>query len=149
MSVSRVGIVTGANKGIGFAIGMSPCSTNLFTFPSIFLLKSTTVRQLALQYPKSPYNNGPVVVYLTARDQGKGEKALQELQEDPSLKKAKALKVDGGLAQIKFHVLDISETKSIQDFASFLKAEHPEGIDFGKGSVNESWVNHAYFCSDQ
>jgi carbonyl reductase 1 len=86
---------------------------------------------LALQYPKSPYNDGPVVIYLTARDNGRGEKALQELQEDPSLKKAKALKADGGLAQIKFHALDISQTKSIQDFASFLKAEHPEGIDFG------------------
>lgn len=70
------------------------------------------------------------MIYLTARDQGRGEKALQDLQEDSALKEAKALKVDGGLAQIKFHALDISETKSIQEFSEFLKAEHPEGIDF-------------------
>jgi carbonyl reductase 1 len=89
------------------------------------------------------------VIYLTARDQGRGEKALQELHEDPALKNAKALKADGGLAWIKFHTLDISETKSIQDFASFLKTEHPEGIDFGNGLGVRSLVESAYAISNQ
>lgn len=37
---------------------------------------------------------------------------------------------DGGDTTIKFHALDISQTKSVQDFRDFLKAEHPDGIDF-------------------
>lgn len=89
------------------------------------------------------------MIYLTARDQQKGERALQALQEDPALKSAKALGPDGGLAQIKFHALDISETESIQDFASFLKMKHPEGIDFGKGPAVQRFADLAYTFSDQ
>jgi carbonyl reductase 1 len=113
------------------------------------MLTPTIVRQLALQYPKSPYNNGPLLIYLTARDQGRGEKAISELEVDPALKKAKALKADGGLAQVKFHTLDISETKSIQEFASFLKTEHPEGIDFGTGFIIHFMVEFADIISNQ
>ncbi|KAE9985392.1 hypothetical protein BLS_008331 [Venturia inaequalis] len=40
--------------------------------------------------------------------------ALQDLQDDSALKKAKALKTDGGLAHIKAHAPDISESKGIQ-----------------------------------
>ena len=87
------------------------------------------VRNLALQYPSSAFNNGPLLIYLTARDQGRGEEAVKTLQSDPQLKRAKALSSDGGLATIKYHGLDISKPQSIQDFASFLKEEHPEGID--------------------
>lgn len=36
---------------------------------------------------------------------------------------------DGGQTTIKFRTLDISNSGSIQEFASFLKREHPEGID--------------------
>lgn len=108
MSYTRVGAVTGANKGIGYAI----------------------VRQLALQYPKSPLNNGPLLVYLTARDQGRGEEAVRSLSEDPALKQAKALKQDGGLTDVKFHALDIDQTDSIRTFAEHLKKSHPDGIDF-------------------
>jgi len=89
------------------------------------------VRQLALQYPKSPLNDGLLLIYLTARDKGRGEEALKFLQNDPELKKAKALVSDGGLTDIKFHELDISKTKSIQEFSSFLRKQHPDGIDFG------------------
>ena len=44
---ARVGAVTGSNKGVGLAI----------------------VRQLALQYHKSPSNTGPLLIYLTARNE--------------------------------------------------------------------------------
>ncbi|KAL0932332.1 carbonyl reductase [Colletotrichum truncatum] len=108
MSHSRVGVVTGANKGIGYAI----------------------VRQLALQYPKSSLNNGSLLIYLTARDKSRGEQALASIQNDADLKKAKALSAHGGLTDIKYHQLDISDSKSIENLASFLKKEHPEGVDF-------------------
>jgi len=108
MSYSRVGVVTGANKGIGLAI----------------------VRQLALQYPKSPLNNGPFLIYLTARDQGRGEAAVESLEKDAQLKQAKALKADGGLSEIQFHLLDITSSSSIKSLADHLKQTHGDGVDF-------------------
>ncbi|KAI4949020.1 hypothetical protein J4E91_005483 [Alternaria rosae] len=101
-------VVTGANKGIGRAI----------------------VQQLALQYPKSPLNNGPFLIYLTARDQNRGEAALKDLEQDAELKQAKALKADGGLSEIKFHLLDITSSSSIKTLAEHLKQAHGDGIDF-------------------
>lgn len=100
--------MTGANKGIGLAI----------------------VRNLALQYPKSPLNNGPLLIYLTARDKGRGEAALQALHEDAQLIKAKSLVGEGGLSDIKYHTLDIADTNSIKAFAEHLKTSHGDGIDF-------------------
>jgi len=87
------------------------------------------VRNLALQYPNSAFNNGPLLIYLTARDRGRGEQAVKDLQNDAELKKAKALASEEGLASIQYHGLDISKPKSTTDFASFLKGEHPDGID--------------------
>jgi carbonyl reductase 1 len=107
-SYSHVGAVTGANKGIGLAI----------------------VRQLALQYPSSSYNNGPLLIYLTARNEERGKAALESLKEDAQLKNAKALRSQGGLTDVKYLNLDISSNQSIQDFAAHLKTEHPDGIDF-------------------
>ena len=104
---SRIAAVTGANKGIGLAI----------------------VRNLALQYPSSAFNNGPLLIYLCARDKGRGEDAVKALEDDAQLKKAKALVQHGGLTTVKYHGLDVSKTKSILDFAGFLEKEHPEGID--------------------
>ncbi|KAF6824074.1 carbonyl reductase [Colletotrichum plurivorum] len=108
MSHSRVGVVTGANKGIGYAI----------------------VRQLALQYPKSHLNNGSLLIYLTSRDKSRGEQALAGIQDDADLKKTKVLSMQGGLAEVRYHQLDISDSKSIADLAAFLKKEHPDGVDF-------------------
>ncbi|KAK0742676.1 carbonyl reductase [Schizothecium vesticola] len=109
MSYARVGVVTGANKGIGYAI----------------------VRQLALQYPNSKLNNGPLLIYLAARDPSRGETAVSTLTtQDVPLQQANALRSLGGLTDIKFHQLDISQPPSIQSFAELLRAEHPDGIDF-------------------
>lgn len=105
---TRTALVTGANKGIGYAI----------------------VRNLALEYPSSAFNNGPLLIYLTARDQKRGEDAVAALQQDDQLKKAKALASHGGLSTIQYHALDISKPQSIKDAAEFVKKEHPDGIDF-------------------
>ena len=104
---TRIAAVTGANKGIGLAI----------------------VRNLALQYPTSAFNNGPLLIYLTARDKARGEAALESIHNDMQLKKAKALAQDGGLSTVRFKELDISERGSIEAFARFLKRQHPEGVD--------------------
>ncbi|KAF7192411.1 Carbonyl reductase [NADPH] 1 [Pseudocercospora fuligena] len=104
---SRVAAVTGANKGIGVAI----------------------VRNLALEYPKSPFKSGPFLIYLTARSPERGAEAVETLNNDPELKKAKVLSQDGGDTTITYHALDISQTKSVQDFRDFLHGKHPDGID--------------------
>lgn len=88
------------------------------------------MRQLALQYPTSPANSGPFLLYLTARDKGRGETAVTSLEEDVQLKKAKALKADGGLCEIQFHHLDITDSGSIKCLAQHLKRMHGDGIDF-------------------
>lgn len=105
---TRVGAVSGGNKGVGLAI----------------------VRQLALQYPKSSLNNGPLLIYLTARNEERGKAALESIKADPQLQQAKALRAHGGLADVKYLPLDIDSTQSINEFAAYLKKEHPEGIDF-------------------
>lgn len=104
---TRVAAVTGGNKGVGFGC----------------------VRQLALKYSSSKFNDGPLLIYLTARNQQRGETALKEIRQDPQLKKAKALQEDGGLSHIEYLPLDIDSKESIQSFAEHLKKEHPEGVD--------------------
>ncbi|KAK5098656.1 hypothetical protein LTR70_002545 [Exophiala xenobiotica] len=106
-SYSRIAAVTGGNKGVGLAC----------------------VRQLALKYPQSSLNNGPFLIYLTARNQERGEKALNDILQDLQLKEAKALQKDGGLSDVKYLPLDIDSQDSIKSFAATLKKEHPEGID--------------------
>jgi len=70
-----------------------------------------------------------LLVYLTARSAERGEEAVNTLNNDAQLKQAKVLAQDGGDTTIKFRALDISQTRSIQDFSAFLKKEHPDGID--------------------
>lgn len=117
-----------------FIIPRSVPILRLLTYEYFKGIGLAIVRQLALQYPKSALNNGPFLIYLTSRDQGRGQSALKDLQADKQLKAAKALISDGGLADIKYAQLDISNTKSIDDFATFLKKEHGE-IDFYIGNA--------------
>jgi carbonyl reductase 1 len=124
-SYSRVGAVTGGNKGIGLAIGKHCYKQSIMTANNL-------VRQLALQYPKSSLNNGPLLIYLLARDKSRGEAAVQQIQDDAELKKSKALVSGGGLSDVKYQSLDITDSKSIQDLAVLLKKQHPDGIDFGE-----------------
>ncbi|KAF2834662.1 carbonyl reductase [Patellaria atrata CBS 101060] len=105
---ATIGVVTGANKGVGLA----------------------TVRNLALQYPNSNFNKGPFLIYLTARDVGRGEAAVSQLNEDSQLRNANALRAAGGLTDIRYYTLDIAQKESIQDFAQYLKTTHNDGIDF-------------------
>lgn len=85
-SFSRAAVVTGANKGIGLAI----------------------VRQLALAYPSSSLNAGPLLIYLAARDKSRGEAAVKEVHSDSQLAKAQALDHYGGLATMQFYELDVA-----------------------------------------
>lgn len=55
---------------------------------------------------------------------------MKELAQDAQLKSAKALKADGGLSEIRFHALDVTDSSSITTLADHLKAAHGEGIDF-------------------
>lgn len=71
-----------------------------------------------------------MLIYLTARDKSRGEAALTELEQDVQLRKARALKADGGLSEIKFHALDITDSDSIRNLAHHLKEAHGQGIDF-------------------
>lgn len=87
------------------------------------------MRNLALQYPESSLNSGPLLVHLTARSAARGEEAVKTILSDPQLKTAKALSQDGGLTTIVFNSLDIADEKSIQRFTDIIKREHPDGID--------------------
>ncbi|KAK8202348.1 NAD(P)-binding protein [Phyllosticta capitalensis] len=109
MPYARVAAVTGANKGIGLAI----------------------VRNLALTYPSSPLNTGPVLIYVTARDKTRGEAALSSLLTDPLLIRSNVLSASGGgPVDITYHPLDIADRASIQRFAATLRSRHGErGLD--------------------
>ena len=72
-----------------------------------------------------------MLVYLTSRDLGRGEAALEDLLEDKALKDAKALGSEGGLTDVRFHQLDIIHSGSIEMFVDYLKREHGVGgLDF-------------------
>jgi len=60
---------------------------------------------------------------------GRGEAALATLHEDSQLQKANALKQHGGLSEIKYHQLDITDRKSLDAFTTYLKQAHGGGID--------------------
>ena len=117
-------MVTGANKGIGLAI----------------------VRQAALKYPASPLNNGPLLIYLTARNEARGQEALQSIYADSQLKLARVLSRDGGLADIRYFKLDIDDSHSISRLIKHLTETHPNGIDF---VINNAGIAASFFGSQK
>jgi carbonyl reductase 1 len=72
-----------------------------------------------------------LLIYLTARDESKGRQALNDIHSDQSLRDLKVLRSEGGLTDVDYHPLDISDDSSICAFRDFLKKEHSDGIDFG------------------
>ena len=83
--MAKVAAVTGSNKGIGFEV----------------------VKQLLQKNPNW-------IVYLLARDEGRGKDSIAELEKS-------------GLKP-RFHVLDLDNIESIKKCAEFLKKEHG-GLD--------------------
>ncbi|VDN55416.1 unnamed protein product [Dracunculus medinensis] len=90
MSADRIFVVTGANKGIGYAI----------------------VKGLAQQL-----SNG--VIYLTSRNEKLGKESFAKIVSELDDKKKH---------KIRYHQLDITDRKSIDNFAVYLKKEH-DGFD--------------------
>lgn len=123
---SRIAAVTGANKGIGLAIGAHSIKSSTIQQA---LTISSPVRNLALTYHKSPLRSGPFTIYLTARSPERGSEAVKTLEQDPQLREAKVLARDGGDTTISYHALDISKRESVEQFRDFLRKEHPHGID--------------------
>ena len=86
MSTKRIAVVTGGNKGIGYEI----------------------VKYLCKKYAG--------IVYLTARNEGRGLNACEKLI------------LEGVKNPPKFHQLDIADDESIEKFRDYLKETH-NGLD--------------------
>ncbi|KAK4293800.1 hypothetical protein Pmani_033524 [Petrolisthes manimaculis] len=84
MAPQKVAVVTGANKGIGFGV----------------------MKELCQKFDG--------IVYLTARDEGRGQAAVEELKKL-------------GLSA-RFHQLDIDDAASISTFAEYIKKTY-DGLD--------------------
>ncbi|XP_071087532.1 carbonyl reductase [NADPH] 1-like [Haliotis cracherodii] len=95
-SMKRVAVVTGSNKGIGFAV----------------------VRGLCKRYDGD--------VFLTARDEGRGQAAVADLNKE-------------GL-QPKFHQLDINDQSSVERLKSFLQTTYG-GLDVLVNNAGISYRN--------
>lgn len=104
-SPACIAVVTGANRLNG--VGLS------------------CVRRLALQYPSSKFNRGPLLIYLTSRNKESGEAAVEAVTRQIQEAAAK----DSPPVEVKLGVLDIESQDSISMFAASLAANHPGGID--------------------
>ncbi|KKY24421.1 putative carbonyl reductase [Diplodia seriata] len=105
-------------RGCGADFLISICLSILGWIPGVLL------RNLALQYPASALNTGPLLIYLTARDASRGQAALKTLEADDQLLKAKVLQAQGGPVSLAFKELDVSKNASIDAFARDLQQAH-------------------------
>lgn len=106
--LDRVAVVTGGNKGIGYAI----------------------IRKMALDYPKSKLNTGGQLhLYLTGRDSKRRRAAKELLRNDPVLVQAKVLHREGGPVQPRLAELDVTSEETIDKFEELLTSKHKHGID--------------------
>lgn len=101
--MEKIAVVTGANKGIGYGIVKSLCQK----FDG--------------------------VIYLTARDEKRGQDALKSLKE---------LNVCKHPEKIRFHKLDILDTNSIQTLHDHIKTEH-QGLDILVNNAAIAFKNDA------
>ncbi|KAL1617844.1 hypothetical protein SLS54_007626 [Diplodia seriata] len=105
-------------RGCGADFLISICLSILGWIPGVLL------RNLALQYPASALNTGPLLIYLTARDASRGQAALKTLEADDQLLKAKVLQAQGGPVSLAFKELDVSKNATIDAFARDLQQAH-------------------------
>ncbi|PKK64751.1 hypothetical protein RhiirC2_756175 [Rhizophagus irregularis] len=101
--VTKIALVTGANKGIGYAI----------------------VRNLALRYAQRSSDNPPLTIFLTARDPNRGQESLRKIKQE--LKSKQILKDENGNVDIKFLRMDLIDEQSIKDVKQILANEN--GLD--------------------
>ncbi|CCG84265.1 protein of unknown function [Taphrina deformans PYCC 5710] len=90
MSSPRVVVVTGANKGVGYGI----------------------IRQLLIK------STSPLLIYLTSRDESRGQEALKQLHASADL--APGL----SNSRVEWHALDITDDKSIRALKDFIVNHH-------------------------
>ncbi|KAG9292435.1 hypothetical protein G9A89_015305 [Geosiphon pyriformis] len=98
-SQAKVAIVTGANKGIGYAI----------------------VRNLALSYV-SLHRPEPLVIYLGSRNPNLGESSVSQLQKE--FEGRQVLTSDNGNVEIKFLKIDLTNKDTINEAAERVKNEY-------------------------
>ncbi|CAG8714287.1 6974_t:CDS:2 [Gigaspora margarita] len=100
---SKVILVTGGNKGIGYAI----------------------VRKLAINYASSSPTQ-PLTILLTARNPTLGQSSTEKLLEE--LKPKNILVNDGGNIDLKYVRLDLTDEQSINDVKEFIAKDYG-GLD--------------------
>ncbi|KAF0489344.1 carbonyl reductase NADPH 1-like [Gigaspora margarita] len=101
--ITKLILVTGGNKGIGYAI----------------------VRNLALSYANLS-SSQPLTILLTARDPILGQDSTDKLYEE--LKPRNVLTDDGGNVDLKFLCLDITDEQSIKDVKKVIEKDYG-GLD--------------------
>ncbi|CAG8543480.1 7428_t:CDS:2 [Gigaspora rosea] len=99
--ITKVILVTGGNKGIGYAI----------------------VRNLALSYANLS-SSQPLTILLTARNPTLGQNSTDQLHEE--LKPKNILTDDGGNIDLKFLRLDITDEQSIKDAKMVIEKDYGE-----------------------